>query len=289
MDYALSVLVMMTIWSILAASLNLLAGFTGLYSLAHIAFMALGAYTVGLLGVELGVNFFFSLGAAILLAAVIGLTVGIVTLRFRGHQYLVATFALQVGAYSVALNWISLTHGPSGLPNIPRPSLFGLVINTPESYLGLSLVLALISVFLLWRAVYSPFGRVLKAIRESDDAALVCGKNVAGFRIVSFVLASAIAAVGGGLFAGWFTAIDPESFRIDTIIFLLAIVILGGLGNLKGSLAGVAMWFTLSEVLRFVPIPNRYTGPLEMIIFAILLIFVLIYRPEGLVPEHRRQ
>lgn len=289
MDYIISVLIFATIWAVLVASLNLLAGFTGLYSLAHVGFMAIGAYSVAVVSKTQELGFFLGLGAAILIAAILGLVIGYATLRFRGHQYLVATLGVQVAIWSLSLNWVGVTRGSAGILGIPRPSFFGYPLDTHQTFLVFSSSILVVSLFILWRLVSSPFGRVLKAIRESDEAAQVCGKNVTAFRIVAFIIASVFAAVAGGVYAGFLSAIDPESFRMEEAIILLAIVIVGGQGNLMGSAAGTALWFFLSQITRTLPIPSNLTGPLEMMVFSVLLVLIIIYRPEGLIPEHRRR
>src|SRR5881296_2023168 len=174
MDYITSVLILITIWGVLTASLNLLAGFSGLYSLAHIGFMAVGAYAVAISARTFGWGFFAGLGAAILIAGSLAFLVGLATLRFRGHQYLVATLGVQIALWSVALNWVPVTNGPAGILGVPRPGFAGVTLHSHEAFLAFSASVLAISVFILWRAASSPFGRVLKAIRESDEAAQVC-------------------------------------------------------------------------------------------------------------------
>lgn len=281
----LHILILIGIYVILAESLNLIAGYAGLLSIAHAAFYGVGAYAVALLALRFAAPVWLTVPAALLAAGALGLIVAWPGLRVRDDYFVIATFAFQIIVFSVMNNWVGLTGGPLGLPGIPRPELFGWVVNEHWEFLVVVAVAAGATVFICWRLVRSPFGRVLRAIREDEVFAAAVGKNVARFKSTIFVVGGAMAAVGGCLYAYYITFIDPTSFTVMESIFIISIVIVGGAGSLRGAALGAVVLVVLPEALRFVGLPNAVAANLRQIFYGLLLILFMMFRPQGLIGE----
>jgi branched-chain amino acid transport system permease protein len=287
MEYLLHIFILIGIYIIAAASLNLVAGYTGLLSVAHAAFYGVGAYVVALMGLKLGVSFWISLPCAMLVAALLGAIVAMPSLRLHDDYFVLATFGLQVIATSVMNNWVEFTGGPLGLPGIPQPTLFGITLSAHWQMLLLVWMLAALSFWVLCRLVRAPFGRVLRAIREDEVFSQSLGKSVTGFKVKAFVISAALAAVAGSLYAVYITFIDPTSFTVQESIFMLAIVIVGGAGNLWGSVIGAVVLVALPELLRFVGLPSAIAANMRQILYGSLLVVMMLWRPQGLLGEYR--
>ncbi|MGC8879113.1 MAG: branched-chain amino acid ABC transporter permease [Anaerolineae bacterium] len=289
MELALIVhlLVVMTIYGILAISLNLVVGATGLFNLGHAAFYGIGAYTSALL-VKAGVPWLLAVLASMAMAGFVAFIIGIPTLRLVGDYLAVVTMGLGEITRAVFKNWISLTRGPMGLPGIPHASILGIEFDTAEKYLILGIICLLITFVVAERILYSPFGRVLKGIREDEAAVQALGKNTYRYKMAVLVVGSAMAGLAGSLFAHYITFIDPSSFVMWLTFFIFLIIVLGGLGNNLGAMVVTVVFVALREGLRFVGLP-LWLNPaaLQQLIFGILLIIATIFVPRGLIPERK--
>lgn len=285
MAYIAHLLNMTAIYVILGISLNLLFGYAELFSVCHAIFYGIGAYAVALLTLKLGMNFIVAAIAAIALASIMGAIISIPSIRVKAEYLMLVTFGFQMVMYTVFVLWVSLTRGPSGIPGIPRLSFFGYTFFSRYSFLPFSWSFAALSFFVAWRVVNSPFGRVLRANREDELATQALGKNVRRFKVQVFVLSSAMAALGGCLLAPYITFVGPEYFTLHTSITLILLVILGGLGNLWGSVVGAVIVVLLPEILRFVALPAAIANPLRMVLYSGLLVLCLMFRPQGIIPE----
>jgi branched-chain amino acid transport system permease protein len=285
-DYFIHIAIIITLYSILSTSYNLLIGYTGLFSIAHAAFYGIGAYTSALVALHFGASFPLALLAAVIVTALSGAAIGVPALRVRGDYLVVASFGFQMIVLGVMLNWLSLTRGEGGLTGIPRPELFGIKILTPAAYLPLAVATAALCFLVSWWVGRSPFGRVLKAIREDEVAAQSLGKDVVYFKIVVFALAGGLAAVAGSFYAHYVTFINPLSFTLEESIFIMAIVLVGGAGNLWGSLVGTVVLVVAPESLRFLKIPDTIAAPFRQILYGVLLVLFVRFRPQGLIGEH---
>ena len=285
--YLTHILILIGIYAILGMSLNLSIGFTGLLNLGHIAFFGIGAYTSALL--VLGgilylppLPFWLAFVLAGLLAAVFGGLLMLAVRNIKGDYLALVTLGFSFVAYSVFLNWTELTRGPLGIPGIPKPEVFGLVIRSSEAYLVLVLVVAGLSWLLLRWLTNSPYGRELAAVRDDELAASVLGKPVFARQVQSMMFAAGLAGLAGSLFAHYLTYIDPSSFFLSDIILVLTIVMIGGLASLRGSIVAAAIILLIPELLRFVGLPSAIVGPMRQILYAALLISVLLIKPRGL-------
>jgi len=287
MQYIIHLSIIFSIFAILGLSLNLVVGYTGLLSVTHAAFYGIGAYSTALLMTKLGVNFFLSVGIGIIIAIVISLLIGLVLSRFDGDYYALVSMGFSIIVYSIFLNWRSLTRGPVGIPGIPRPVFFGLEFSSNYAFLVLSVFL-LVLVFLVSRfIVTSSFGRVLKAIREDEKALQVFGYNTSYYKIMIFTMSAGLASVAGSLYASYISFIDPSSFMITESIFIIALIILGGLANLRGSLIGALFLILLPELLRFIGFPSAVAAQMRQLVYGVLLIVLMLYRPQGLIGEYK--
>ncbi len=182
---------------------------------------------------------------------------------------------------------MGFTGGPLGLPGIPQPVIFGITIATHWAFLALTTVLALFTYWAANRVVKSPFGRVLKGLRKNEVFTLSAGKNVTAFKIKIFMLSAALASLGGVIYATYITYIDPTSFTVMESIFIISIVIIGGAGNLKGSVLGSVVLVALPEVLRFIGLPDSVAANIRQILYGGLLVVFMLWRPQGFIGEYK--
>jgi len=289
MNYLFHILVMINIYIILALSLNLLVGYTGLLSLCHAALYGIGAYITTLLLIHTGLGFLPSLLMAMVGTALISLIVSIPSTRLYGDYFVLATLGFQIIIFAVLYNWISVTRGPYGIPGIPRPAIFGLIFNSVPAYFLFSGILAGLCAWLLYLIKTSPFGRALKTIREDETAAAAFGKNIPRLKNTAFAISAGFAAVSGALFAGYMQYIDPTSFTVMESVLILSILIIGGTGNLKGPVIGAVVMLLLPEILRFLGMPDSIAANMRQIIYGLVLIILLRYKQEGLAGVYRFQ
>lgn len=279
-------MILVVIYTILAISLDLVAGQLGILSVAQAAFYGLGAYTSALLAVRLGAGFLVGIVAGAAVAAAISLVVSLPSLRLHDDYFVIATFGFQVILFSVFNNWMSLTNGPLGIPAIPQPTILAWRIHSHWEFFFLVVVFGALAYAVVWRIATSPFGRVLRAIRENEVFARSCGKNTLRFKIVTFGVSGALAASAGSLYAHYVTYIDPTSFTVMESILVISMVIIGGAGSPWGPLIGAGVLVTLPEALRFIGLPNSVAANLRQILYGSLLVTMMVFRPRGLVGRY---
>lgn len=282
--FVLEIVILINIYIILGMSFNLLVGYAGLFSVAHAAFYGIGAYTTALLMAKLGVNFFLALALAVLVTAILSIPLAIPSLRVSGDYLVIASFGFQLIMSSV-FNNLAITGGAAGLPGIPKPFLFGYRIAGSVPFVVLTLGMALLCLLAAWRLTTSPFGRVLRAIRDDEVAVQSVGKNVQAFKVITFGVSAAMAAVAGGLYGAYVGFISPPSFAVMESFFIFVLVIVGGTGTLRGSVIGAVVLIALPEALRFVRMPEEVAFPLRQIVYSVLVILFMIFRPQGLLGE----
>lgn len=287
MDYLTHLAILITIYAPLALSLNLVVGFAGLPSIAHAAFYGVGAYAVGVLTLTYGIGFFPSVLVGVLISLLLALIFGVVLSRFGGDYYVLASLGLSVIITSIFLNWRSVTRGSIGIPGIDRPELFGTELDTNTLFLAFALIVLGLVYVLCAYVVRTPFGRALKAIREDETVLRMFGYETYYFKLTAFLIAAGVASVSGAMYASYVSFIDPSSFSLNESILILAMVILGGLANMRGSLAGALLLILLPEALRFVGLPSDVAAQLRQIIYGLLLLLIMHVRPHGLFGEYR--
>jgi branched-chain amino acid transport system permease protein len=287
MAYIEHVLIFLCIYIILSVSLNLTIGFTGLLNLGHISFYAIGAYASALVVLKLGMPFIAGLIAASLAAALLGLLIGLPTLKLRGDYFAIATLGMFYIINAILRNWRSVTRGPLGLPGIPKPEIFNFKFNTQTEVLILSIILALFTIYIVHRLVRSPFGRILTAIREDELAVKALGKNPVKFKITALMISAALAGIAGSIYAHYLSFIDPNVGTFIDSVFIICMVVLGGMASIRGSIAGAIFLVFLPESLRFLSLPNEILGALRLLIFSLILILLMMYKPNGIFGEQR--
>lgn len=287
MDYLINISILFSIYAILGLSLNLVVGYAGLLSISHAAFYGIGAYTTAILLTKTNLGFFSSVILGLLLAGVISLFIGLVLSRFKGDYYALVSLGFNIIIFSVFLNWQNLTKGPFGIAGIPKPELLGIDFNNNINFLMLIFAF-LILIYVICRfIVNSSFGRVLKAIREDEVVISVFGYNTFYFKLVIFIISAMMASVAGSLYAVYITFVDPSSFQAIESVFILAIIILGGLANLRGSVLGAIFLILLPEILRFIGFPSEIAAQMRQVIYGLMLVLLMIYKPQGLIGEYK--
>jgi branched-chain amino acid transport system permease protein len=281
-NYLFHLLIMAIIWSILATSLNLVLGYTGLLSLAHGAFFGMGAYTSALLVTKCDWNFWATIPPAMAVAALVGILLGLLTLRLAGHYFAVSTMSFGIVVSLILEKWDDLTEGPRGISSIPAPTpipLFGLgeirfESNTAKYYLAV-LALAICLLF-VWRLVHSPIGRALEAIRQNELLASCLGVNLVFYKLLAFSISAAMAGLAGVLYSVYITYLNPADAGLWNGFYAVMYLVIGGMGTFWGPLIGTLFLVTLPEFLRMF---QEY----RLMLLGILLILTVTFLPDGIV------
>ena len=286
MDYIIHIINSVLIYITLVASLNLILGYGGIVSMCHAALFGIGGYVSALLAIHLGFNFLIGIVLAMATTGLIGFLLALPSLRIRDEYLILFTCAFQLVVYGLMVTEVDITRGETGLSAIPRANLFGIHFVTPRSYLPLLLVLCAILFFICWRVSHSPFGRMLKCIRENESATESLGKNVLQAKVLTFMMGGMVAGAAGSIFAHYNAYLNPVSFSLHATILMIAMVILGGSANMLGSILGALLLLGIPEALRFVPGTATLIGPLRDVVYGGLLIVFMRFLPQGLIPEH---
>jgi branched-chain amino acid transport system permease protein len=276
---------------IAAAGLQILVGFTGLLSLGHAAFMGVGAYTSALLITRWGFPFILALPMGGLVASLFGLIVGIPSLRIKGFYLMVATLAFQFVIDYMIIHWDKVTRGIRGI-GVPPPQFLGLSLEDHQAFFLFALALAVLMIWGSKNLIRSKIGRAFIAIRDGDVSAEIIGISVFRYKLLAFAISSFYAGIAGALFASLIRTAIPEDYSFHRSIIFLAMVLVGGIGRLVGTLFGV-IFITLVPVLLDLLVsylaatidPNVtvYMGPMKEFVFGGLIILFIIFEPEGLV------
>lgn len=275
MNYILHLGILICIYTILAQSLSLVAGYSGQISLAHAGFYGIGAYVSAILTANFGYPVLLTLPLAMILSGIIAFIVSKIAVKTVDDYYIIITLGIQVVIFSIMNNWQEVTQGPLGIPRIPSFEIFGFGFDSKLTFLLLSIFFSSLVWFILNHLTKSPFGRVLRGLSEDEVYTKSLGKNVGSYKIISFVISGMLASMAGVLYAHYISYVDPTSFTIDESIFILSIVIIGGMRNLRGIFFASAFLVLLPEALRFVGIPSSFAANMRQIIYGIALILVI--------------
>ncbi|MBP0462737.1 branched-chain amino acid ABC transporter permease [Roseomonas sp. PWR1] len=280
--YLANLATLVAIFGILAATLNFVVGFAGIFSVAHAVFFGLGAYA----GAQVALQFFPDALLACLVAAVVAgglsLCLALPALRVRGEYFVAASLGLQMMATTLFSEAKAFTGGIGGLVAIPRPTVAGIEVGV----LPLALVALALILFLTARLQRGAFGRTLQSIRDAESAAEALGKNVAAAKTLAVAFACAGAGIGGALFALHLSFVNVESFTMDQSVLVMAMVIIGGTGTLWGPLIGAVLLLSLPSGLAFLPfIPATEVGAVQQIVYGLAMTLLMIFRPAGLVGD----
>jgi len=287
--YWLDVLNRIGIAIIGAIGLNILIGFTGQISIGHAAFLAVGAYGTAILGTKAGLPFWLAIPLAAVLTSLFGLVFGVPSLRLKGLYLAIATLAAHfITTYGV-IHWESMTNGVLGF-NVTPPKVFGLAIDSDERVFYLIYALVVPAVFFAKNLFRTRVGRAFIAVRDRDVAASVIGVSLYRYKLLAFVISSFYAGVAGGLMAYHSRIVFPDAFSLLVAIDYLAMIIIGGLGSILGSIYGAVFMTLLPEVLKLSATsltgvyPNAFglIASARDIVFGLAIIFFLMYEPAGL-------
>jgi len=271
------------IFAIAGLGMMILVGYTGLVSLGHAAFLAIGAYAHAYL-LNLGWPLPLTMICAIGISASVGLLIGVPVLRMTGIYLAIATLAFAVIVENVLVHWSSVTGGFRGMP-VPRAELFGIDLSAPSAFYYLCLVLLVFSIWLVMNLLRSVQGRAMTAVRDSETSAESMGIHITGTKVLAFALSAAFTGLAGALFAHRLTYLAPDAFTLIMSIQLLLMVVVGGLGSLHGVIYGAIFIGLLPQgiaILRdTVPAEIAQIPGLEPAIFGLILILFLIYEPLG--------
>jgi branched-chain amino acid transport system permease protein len=285
MEYILHILIMILIYVMLSQSIALTAGHSGLISLAHAGFYGIGAYTTAILSVNYGLPFLLTLPIAMLISGIIAAIVSVIALRTVDDYFIIITLGIQVFAFSIMNNWMELTNGPLGIPGIPAISIFGMEIASKIGFLILTLLLTSIVFVLIRNITRSPFGRILISLSEDEIFTKSLGKKVYSAKVISFTIGGMLAAIPGVLYAHYISYIDPTSFTVAESIFILSIVIIGGMRNLWGIAISAAVLIILPEALRFIGMPSSIAANMRQIIYGLALVIMMLKYSKGFVSK----
>jgi branched-chain amino acid transport system permease protein len=291
----LHLLVYFNVFLITALSLNLIVGYAGLLTLAHAGYFAVGAYAYAILNLTLKYEFLAATLVGMGISAILSLAVSLCSWRLRGDFFILATLAVQALMFSSIYNWTSvnaplgslynLTNGPFGITGIGRPRILGYEMSTLAAMAAFSTAISGICAFAIWRLIESPWGRVLIAIRDDELAAANIGKNTRWLKVVVIAIASAFVAIAGSLYAAHVRYVDPTIASLDQCTLMLSMVVVGGFGNFRGPFIGALVLILLPEILRAISLPDSVAASLRQLIYGLLLILMMLFRPQGIAGE----
>jgi branched-chain amino acid transport system permease protein len=283
-EYWLAQLTFVLIYGIVGLGLMLLAGFTGLFSLGHAAFLGVGAYTQAVM-VNAGVPFPIALACAGLIAAAVGVVVGLPALRVKGIYLGMATLAFGFIVEEGLARWESVTGGNKGLMVNP-PALFGWTLDSTNEFYFLCLVVCVLSTLGIVNLMRSSTGRAFVAIRDSEISAQSMGIHLARYKTLSFALSAALAGLGGALYAHKIQFLSPEQFSIIQSIDLLLMVVIGGLGSIHGAFLGAAFLIVMPQLIAlgkdYLPEAIGQATGLQGAVYGAVLIAFVLFEPMGL-------
>ncbi len=279
-NYYLEVLSEAWLYVLLCLGLNIVVGFAGLLDLGYAAFFAVGAYTAGIVTIRLGQSFWLSLPIAVVTATLAGVIIGGPTLRLRSDYLAIVTLGFGEMVRITVRN-LAITGGASGLVGIERPHLFGYALHSIGAFYYVFLLLAVLGIVASHRLENSRIGRAWKYVRSDEDAARAMGINHAAVKLAAYALGAIFAAIGGCFYATKMTAISPETFTFNQSLLILLGVVLGGRGKIPGVILGALVIVIFPELFRDV-------GSMRMLVFAVSLLLIMLFRPAGIWPERWR-
>ena len=278
-NYILEVLTNAWFYTILCLGLNIVVGYAGLLDLGYAAFFAVGAYTTGILTSQFNINFWLTIPVAVFCSMLAGIIIGGPTLRLRSDYLAIVTLGFGEIVRIIARN-LEITGGASGLIGIERPAFFGIQLSQGIHFYYVFLLLAILACFISYRLQNSRLGRAWQYVREDEDTAEAMGINRVGVKLYAYVIGAMFGGVAGSFFAVKMTAISPETFTFSQSVLILLGVVLGGMGKIPGVIIGAFALVLFPEVFRGL-------GSMRMLIFAIVMLIIMLYRPEGIWPRDK--
>lgn len=280
--YYMNILIMSGIWSIVALSLNLILGYTGQVNLAHGAFFGIGAYASALLMLKLKIGFWLALPMAAAIAGFFGFLIGLPALRTRGSYFAIGTLCFNIIVTLIVDRWEGLTEGARGLMGIPGPGPIPLpwggeiTFKTMAAQYYVVLFFLFLTIFVLRRIIRSLVGRTFRAIRGNEELAEAVGIHAMRTKILSFTISCFFAGIGGVLYASYIGFLSPELTDYHVSFDALIYVMIGGVGTMIGPIIGTLLFVTIPETLHV-------AAEFRLLVYGLILIFMIIYLPRGIV------
>lgn len=284
-EYLLHILILVLLYTILAASLNLIVGYVGEFPLGHVAFFGLGAYSVAILsGPGVGWPMLLTIPLAAVIAAAAGWLIGRITLRLNGPFFVIVTLAFAEVLRLLAGNWIGLTNGPMGISGIGHPAILDWWpwLHGKRGFVMMGIALTAFTLFVTWRVVYSSAGRAAVTLRENNYVAQSIGINPLRYAMFVFVVASFLAGISGAYYATYISFVGPEVFAFPFTATMIIIVLLGGKGTLIGPILGAVIVTLLEEYLR-------EFKEVRLSLFGLIVMAVVLFAPDGVMGYVRRR
>ena len=269
---------------LMGLGLNIVVGKSGLLDLGYVAFFAIGAYTMGIMGTMTSLNTWEILPFGILFSMFAGLLLGLPALRLRGDYLAIVTLGFGEIVRIVALN-LSITGGPNGVVGVPTPPpIFGqrFELDDHKAYYWVILIMILLVIWMVRRFTVRRPGRAWEAIRQDEDVAALMGVNLLVYKLWSFTIGAAVGGAGGVIYASKTMFIAPDMFTFNTSILVLACVVFGGLGNIWGVILG-------ASILAYLPERIRFISNARQLVFGLVLLVIMNVRPDGLLPRKKRE
>lgn len=287
MNYAIHLATLISIYLILAQGFNIILGLGNLFNLAHIALYSIGAYCTAIGSLSLGLSFVECLTLSALVSSLCALLVGAISARLKNDYFAIGSLALASVISALEINWKELTNGVLGIAGIPRPVIGQQELIGNLDFLIFCLTVCCISLIVTAIFWASPFVRKLRSQAEFEDAASALGTDPGLVRNFAFFIGSFLAGLAGGLFAYFMSYIDPSSFALNEMVFVLTIVVVGRPGSFGGVCFSTIFFVLLPEALRFINIPSEILGPTRQLLYASILFSVVYLNRFRLFPVRR--
>ncbi len=287
MDYFIHILILICIYQVFSQSFNLTFGLGALFNLSHVASFAVGAYTTALLSTETKASFALCLVASVFVSGLFAFLIEMISYRLKEDYFAIGTLAFSSVVTAVLINWKSLTNGVLGIPGIPRPELAGIQFADNWQFFCLVFAAAILVNAFLWILFRNPFSRSLRAQAEFPQGLCALGRDEAAARNASFFIASSFAGLAGSFFAYYINYIDPSSFSLAEMVFVMTVVVFGRPGSFWGIIFATVALFVIQEGLRFFDLPSSILGPTRQMIYAGILFFIVFLRKATLFPPKR--
>lgn len=298
MIYFIHLLVYLDIYFIVAMSLNIAVGYCGILALSQAGFFGIGAYVYALSVPAVGWGLLPACALAALIGACFSLVLSVASWRMRGDFFVLFSLAVQTIIFGVIFNWWSpgtpigswrnLTNGSFGISGISKPEIFGHTFESVPAVAVLFTVIAGLFLLLTRSLLVSPWGRVLKAMRDDELSTRSLGKNVRLLKVQALALSCAMVAVAGAMYASYVSFIDPTSGALSQSILFLSMIIVGGVGNsFRGPFVGALALLAIPEALRFLDLPDTVASEIRLLLYGLLLVLITHFRPRGLAGDFK--
>lgn len=284
MTYFCSLIALIGIYSILTLSTNLLIGYGGIMSMAQAGVFGIGAYCVAVLTLH-GVNFWLAILPAVLLCVLANILMTLPSVRAGGLYFMVVSFGFCKLMNAVFSNWTSVTGGSYGLSGVPKATVLGHAVNGGVGQMVMVWVILVVCFYVTNRLMCSPYGELVEAMRQDSTALEALGKSPFRIKVINASVSGVFCAIAAALYIQYIGYADPVNFNQDASFTLTIYVFLGGAATMLGSIAGPVFILLIPRLIAFLPIPAAMTGAMEQLIYGLLLVTFMMFKPDGLVKK----